>query len=79
MQTNSEGVPRHVARYGNRIGRVATQTGRSQTRATRSAGGGVRSIMVTADDKLVLACSAVTCVALVEIEGRASSPYTVDS
>ena len=52
----------------NALVRFDTKTETFQTWVIPSGGGVVRHMMATADGKLVLACSAVNRVALVEIE-----------
>jgi virginiamycin B lyase len=54
----------------NTLVRFDTQTERFQTWVIPSGGGVVRHMMATADGKLVLACSGVNRVALVEIGDR---------
>jgi virginiamycin B lyase len=54
----------------NTLVRFDTETERFQTWAIPSGGGVVRHMMATADGKLVLACSGVNRVALVEVGGR---------
>ena len=51
----------------NTLVRFDTETERFQTWAIPSGGGVVRNMMATADGNLVLACSAVNRVALVDI------------
>ena len=51
----------------NTLVRFDTETERFQTWAIPSGGGVIRNMMATADGNLVLACSAVNRVALVEV------------